>query len=149
MSSINDKGAQNKKDKKAIENAHDLGWFVNLSLTGNMSEVAWSHLMVHDDYKNIVDVYEGGYYYSQGVYRSEDVSCMDTHIPYFSAISRQSIVERILTYAGEEFTLSKFYANDKQGATTSAVKANAQMLRASMPTQYSPVMRGTAPELNE
>ncbi len=46
------------------------------------------------------------------MYRSEATSCMNNNIPYYSAISRQAIVERIMEIAGEEFTLEKFYAND-------------------------------------
>ena len=48
---------------------------------------------------------------------------MNNNIPYFSAISRQAIVEKIMEYAGEEFTLEKFYANDSDafGVTTKGV----------------------------
>lgn len=37
---------------------------------------------------------------------------MNHNIPYFSTISRQAIVERIKEYAGEEFSLEEFIAND-------------------------------------
>lgn len=45
---------------------------------------------------------------------------MNNYIPYFSAISRQAIVERIMLYAGEDFTLENFYAKDSDafGANT-------------------------------
>ena len=33
-------------------------------------------------------------------------------IPYYSAISRQAIVERIMDYAGEVFDINEFYAKD-------------------------------------
>jgi hypothetical protein len=77
-----------------------------------MDEVAWSHLIFHPKYSNIVDIYEGGYFHSRGIFRSEPVSCMNNNIPYYSAISRQEMVERIMRYAGEEFSLEEFYAND-------------------------------------
>lgn len=89
-----------------------LGWYRNLETTGDMDEVAWSHLIFHPKYANIVDMYEGGYYHSRGVYRSEPNSCMNNNIPYFSTISRQEAVERIMRYAGEEFDINEFYAND-------------------------------------
>lgn len=98
------------------------GWYRNLEFTGDMHEVGWSHLIFNPKYSDVVDVYEGGYMHSRGVFRSEPNSCMNNNIPYYSAISRQAIVERIMDYAGEEFTLEKFYANDKStpGAITKA-----------------------------
>lgn len=92
------------------------GWYDNLSLTGDMNEVPWSHLIFHPDYSDKVDMYEGGFYHARGVYRSERTSCMNNNIPYFSAISRQTIVERIMKYAGESFSQESFYAMDKQDA---------------------------------
>lgn len=93
-------------------NMKSLGWARNLELTGDMAQVGWTHLIYHPDYSDYVDVYEGGYFHSRGVFRSEATSCMNNNIPYFSAISRQAIVERIMDYAGETFTLQSFYEND-------------------------------------
>lgn len=88
------------------------GWYRNLELNGNMNEVGWSHFIFHPKYSDVVDVYEGGYFHTRGVYRSEPTSCMNNNIPYFSAISRQAIVERIMEYAGETFSLDDFIAKD-------------------------------------
>lgn len=88
------------------------GWYKNLEFTGDMHQVAWSHLIFNPSYSDKVDVYEGGYMHNRGVFRSEPTSCMNNNIPYYSAISRQAIVERILDYSGEGFTLEKFYAKD-------------------------------------
>lgn len=97
-----------------------LGWFENLSLTGKMHEVPWSHLIFDDRYSDIVDIYEGGYMHTRGVFRSEQNSCMNNDIPYYSTISRESIVKRIKRYAGETYSFEEFVANDKRdaGATT-------------------------------
>lgn len=92
------------------------GWYDNLALTGKMHEVPWSHLLFDDRYSDIVDVFEGGFMHNRGVWRSEQNSCMNNDIPYYSTISRESIVRRILTYAGEEYTFEKFVANDKRSA---------------------------------
>ena len=89
-----------------------LGWYKNLSMNGDMHQVPWAHLIYHPQYSGYVDLFEGGYMHSRGMYRSEATSCMNNNIPYYSAISRQAIVERIMEIAGEEFTLEKFYAND-------------------------------------
>lgn len=88
------------------------GWYKNLSMSGDATQVPWAHLIYHKKYSDYVDMYEGGYMHSRGVYRSEATSCMNNNIPYYSAISRQAIVERIMAIAGEEFTLDKFYEKD-------------------------------------
>ena len=62
--------------------------------------------------------------HSREIYRSEITSCMNNNIPYFSAISRQAIVERIKEYAGETFTLEDFYANDSFAVGTKAANSN-------------------------
>jgi len=89
-----------------------LGWFKNLSMSSDPKQVPWAHLIYNAHYSDYVDVFEGGYMHSRGMYRSEVTSCMNNNIPYYSAISRQAIVERIKTYAGETFTLEDFYAKD-------------------------------------
>ena len=95
-----------------------LGWYKNLSMSGDATQVPWAHLIYHKKYSDYVDMYEGGYMHSRGVYRSEATSCMNNNIPYYSAISRQAMVERIMAIAGEEFTLEKFYANDSDAFGT-------------------------------
>ena len=106
----------------AINQAKSLGWYDNLSLTGKMHEVPWSHLIFDNRYSNLVDIYEGGFMHSRGVFRSEQNSCMNNNVPYFNAISRESIVRRIKKYAGETFSFEEFVANDKTDAS-SAVSA--------------------------
>ena len=93
------------------------GWYRNVELTGDMNEVAWSHFIFHPKYSDQVDIYEGGYFHTRGVYRSEPTSCMNNNIPYYSAISRQTMVERIMEYAGETFDLDAFIAKDVTKAT--------------------------------
>ena len=89
-----------------------LGWYRNLESTGDMDQVGWSHFIFHPVYSNIVDVYEGGFYHSRGIFRSEPNSCMNNNIPYFSAISRQEAVERIMSYSGQQFDINAFYSKD-------------------------------------
>lgn len=100
----------------AINWAKSLGWYDNLSLTGKMHEVPWSHLIFDDRYSDIVDIYEGGFMHNRGVFRSEQNSCMNNNIPYYSTISRESIVKRIKYYAGETYSFEDFVANDKREA---------------------------------
>lgn len=88
------------------------GWFQNVSMSPNYNSVPWAHLVFHPKYSDKVDMFEGAYYHSRGIYRSEIESCMSSYIPYYSAISRQAIVERIMLYSGEHFNLEDFYAKD-------------------------------------
>lgn len=88
------------------------GWYKNLSMTADAKQVPWAHLIYHKNYSDKVDMYEGGYMHTRGVYRSEATSCMNNNIPYYSAISRQAIVERIKAYAGEVFDFDDFVAKD-------------------------------------
>ena len=128
----------------------ELGWYKNLSLNGNMEEVDWSHLIFHPKYANIVDIYEGGFFHTRGVYRSEPNSCMNNNIPYFSAISRQAIVERIMDYAGETFSLEDFYSKDVLTMTgvsgTTKAPAYGQGFLYGGGKQYAPVFMGESPD---
>ena len=106
----------------AINWAKSLGWYENLSLSGKMNEVPWSQLIFDEKYSDFVDIFEGGFMHNRGVYRSEQNSCMNNDIPYYSTISRMAIVKRIKQYAGETFTYEDFKANDvisSEGVTRS------------------------------
>lgn len=107
--------------KEKISEAQRKGWYQNISLTANMSEVPWAHLIFDERYSDIVDIFEGAYGYTRAVYRSESNSCMNYGIPYYNTISRQDIVKRILEYAGEEFTLEKFFEKDSRAWGGSSV----------------------------
>ena len=102
-----------------------IGWYDNLDITSKMHQVTWSHLIFDSRYSDLVDIYEGGYMHNRGVFRSEQNSCMNNDIPYYSTISRESIVRRIKRYAGEEFSFEDFVANDSReaGAATRAMDA--------------------------
>lgn len=133
-------------------NAKALGWFENLSLTGKMDNVPWSHLIFHEKYQQIVDIYEGGFMHNRGVYRSEHNSCMNNNIPYFSTISRETIVKRIKEIAGEEYRFEDFVANDILEAgsiETSSTKSNVPAILARPIHRNGPVYMGERPTLNK
>ena len=89
-----------------------LGFYDNISLSADMHQVPWSHMIFDPFYSNLVDVYEGALGHARGVYRSEKNSCMNNYIPYYSSISRESIVRRIFRYAGESFSYEVFKSKD-------------------------------------
>lgn len=139
---------------KPVRHAHSLGWYKNLSLTGNIYDVAWSHLIFDEKYQNTVDIYEGGYMHTRGCFRSEQNSCMNNNIPYFSAISRQAIVERIMEYAGEEFSFEEWKANDKGIYTSDSYRVSTRSattpnyVERSSGLQQPPKFMGEKPNLN-
>lgn len=128
------------------------GWYRNLELTGDMNEVGWSHIIFHPKYSNVVDIYEGGYFHTRGVYRSEPTSCMNNNIPYYSAISRQAMVERIMEYAGETFDLEDFISKD---VTTAGPTTKASPALVPIETfydngkQHAPVYMGDKPDFRK
>ncbi len=129
------------------------GWYRNLSESSDYNTVEWAHLFMHPDYANIVDMYEGGYYHSRGIFRSEATSCMNNNIPYYSAIQRQEMVERIMRYAGEEFSLQNFYDNDVRDASNNDFVTSAMPRRRGEGTvlapteQFAPKFMGDKPTL--
>jgi hypothetical protein len=102
------------------------GFYDNVSLTGSMYDVPWSHLIYDPQFSNTVDVYEGAYYHSRGVFRSEPTSCMHDNIPYYNAISRETMVKRIMEYAGEPYSFENFKQNDKETLPAVSTKADYQ-----------------------
>jgi len=115
-----------------------LGWFQNLSLTGKMHEVPWSHFIYDERYSDIVDIFEGGYMHSRGVFRSEQNSCMNNDIPYYSTISREAIVKRIKAYAGEEYSFEEFVKNDSREAGNASRWAAPQYMGTMKPAYQMP-----------
>ena len=129
--------------------AKSKGWYDNLSLTGKKSAVPWSHLLFNEKYSGFVDIFEGGFMHSRGVYRSESTSCMNNNIPYYSTISRESIVRRIMKYAGEEFSFEDFFAKDKVEnlPETASTRAFGFSVPSQTRHQQAPVFMGQRPPI--
>ena len=100
------------------------GFYQNVSLSGSMKDVPWSHMIYDPQYSNTVDVYEGAFFHTRGVFRSEPTSCMNNNIPYYNAISREEMVKRIKLYAGEEYSFEDFKANDKEALPSVTTKSD-------------------------
>lgn len=94
-----------------IKEWQELGFYLNLDFTDNISDVLWSDLIGKDKYE-AVGVYEGGYEYRYGVWRCEENSCMNNNIPYYNAQSRKCIVQRIMSLSGFEFSIDDFMCRD-------------------------------------
>ena len=97
-----------------IMQMHNLGWGENVSLEGKYNSVPWKHLINDNRFNDIVAIYEGGYFHLRGVYRSEQNSCMNNNVPYYSTWSRELIVKRIKMLAGENYNFEDFVTNDSR-----------------------------------
>jgi len=89
----------------------DRGFYINLDFTDDEEEVLWSGFIGREGYE-MVGLYEGGYEYQYGVWRSEDNSCMNNNIPYFNAQSRWAIYSRMMNLSGQEPDFEEFVGND-------------------------------------
>lgn len=132
-----------------LQDFQSLGWFQNLSLSGKMGDVPWRDFIFHEKYSNFVDIFEGGFMHSRGVYRSEQNSCMNNDIPYYSTISRYEIYKRIMEYAGQSWSLEDFIENDVvEAVSTSSTKSGVwdEGHTAAM-NSHEPIFMGERPQL--
>lgn len=103
----------------------------SMNLTLNKSNPQWSMMIpsvqgaVENGKFPYVGTYEGGEVYANGIWRSEDISCMTDNRAYFSAWQRYLIVQRIFSIVGETFNYEVFLANDRQYAEIQGGQANA------------------------
>lgn len=138
---------------ETIEEMKSYGFYENVSLSGNFHDVPWSHMIFDPQYSNTVDVYEGAYKHTRGVFRSEPTSCMNNNIPYYNAISREAIVKRIKAYAGEEYSFEDFKANDKESLPSVTTKgwmwSEENMNTSSRFDQMPPKFMGEKPTFNK
>lgn len=91
---------------------HRRGHSLNIDATGDPKTVCWSHFIGRAGYDE-VRTFEGGGGYPEGVWRPEaGPTCMQDNRPYFNAPSREQIVRRIKTLAGETFDFEEFVRQD-------------------------------------
>lgn len=111
---------------KELNTMKSHGFYSNISLNGGMHDVPWAHLIYDSQFSGTVDVYEGAFFHTRGVFRSEPTSCMHNNIPYYNAISREAIVKRVMDYAGGTYSFDKFKENDRESLPSSSTKAAEQ-----------------------
>ena len=129
------------------------GFYDNLSLSGDMNKVPWSHMIFDPQFSGTVDIYEGGFFHTRGVFRSEQNSCMNNNVPYFSAISREAIVKRIMEYAGLTYSYDTFKANDIPLAEEQTTAMSSTRSQQSVPYaakgQSAPIFMGEKPNFKK
>jgi len=95
---------------------------LNLDVTNDLSAIKWKHFVNRNGYND--NAYEGGYYFAKGVWRPTEESIMRSYkIMEFNAISRETIVKKIIANAGETYNLQEFLARDVPPAGLRSVSA--------------------------
>jgi len=92
-------------------NWQDLGFYKNVDLTNNLTEILWKNFVGLSAY-SYVGAFEGAYLYSTGVWRPEEASCMINNIKYYNAPSREMIVKRIMSRSGGTYSFTDFQTKD-------------------------------------
>ena len=135
----------------AINVMKSYGFYTNITLTGSMQEVPWAHMIYDPQYSNVVDVYEGAFMHTRGVFRSEATSCMNNNIAYYNAISREAMVKRIMQYAGEPYSYEAFKAKDVESLPSTATRAwdGVSAGSSSQFDQRPPKFMGEKPQFNK
>jgi hypothetical protein len=99
--------------------AHRMGIFLNVDLTNDPARILWNHFYGLTNY-SYVNAFEGGFLYSQGVWRPELTSLMSNNIKYINAPGREIIVKRIMNLAGNNYSFTDFQAHDVMELPTRA-----------------------------
>lgn len=104
-------GSISPSEENLLRQAWEAGRLLNVDLTRDPGQIRWSHFIGRQGYVR-PGVHEGAYGYKSNIYRSEETSSMVNGIKYFNAISRELIVKRILSIAGETYSFDKFLEKD-------------------------------------
>lgn len=107
------------ENKQKLRSFADAGFYSNVDLTGDSTKVKWKHFILRPGYAR-VGTFQGGFYYSLGVWRPEFSSCMVYNEPYYNAPSREAIVKRIMTMAGIQYSLEAFIEKDIEKSPSQA-----------------------------
>ncbi len=104
------------------------GWYKNLDFTSDPEQVRWAKFLTREEYAGEgLGVYEGGYGYGYGVWRSSETSIMNGDLAAgFNAPSREAIYYRIhkLAYGADwEYDFEEFVTYDEINRTAATASA--------------------------
>ena len=106
------------------------GWYKNIDITSDLEQVRWAKFINDERYADEgLGVYEGGWGYDYGVWRSSETSIMNGDLAAgFNAPSREAIYYRIhkLTDGADwEYDFEEFVTYDEINRTAAASAASA------------------------
>ena len=104
------------------------GWYKNIDFTSDPEQVRWAKFLTREEYAGEgLSVYEGGYGYGYGVWRSSETSIMSGDLAAgFNAPSREAIYYRIhkLAYGADwEYDFEEFVTYDEINRTAATASA--------------------------
>ena len=80
-----------------LKELHRYGWMQNVDVTSAPEHIGWSLFIGDSRFDDeAVGVYEGGYTYTSGVYRSTEESMMRSNHSPFNAASRKILYDRVM-----------------------------------------------------
>ena len=103
--------------------SHTIGVFMNVDLNNLANKTLWGHFIGLPKY-SYVNAFQGGFLYSLGVWRPEDISLMTSNIHYINAPGREIIVKRIMSIAGQTYSFDDFQARDVMELSTATKAAS-------------------------
>jgi hypothetical protein len=109
-------GSATDADIKALKDKQkELGWFLNVDSEKDSTKVLWTTFIYDTEFANEkIGIYEGGYTFYKGVYRSSEESMMRSNNAPFNAPSRQVIYNKVMKLGlGKTATYEEFTAFDK------------------------------------
>ena len=100
--SSNGTAPQSLRDK--LLSFQEIGWMMNISATGDPELVPWSRFLKDSRYTNdgngfALGVLEGGYTYTNGIWKPTEDSMMGSNQDGFNAPSREAIYKRVMSMA--------------------------------------------------
>ncbi len=97
-------------ERLRIEGYMEYGFGANITFESR-NNAPWAKYYSLPGYE-AVGYYEGSYQYQYGIWRCEELSCMDNLYDYFAASSREAIYSKIMRLAGEEYDFDTFLEYD-------------------------------------
>ncbi len=97
-------------EKSDILESMSYGFGANLTFNSRQT-AHWAKYYNLPGYE-MVGYFEGGLKYQYGVWRSEEFSCMDNNVPYFTAPSREKLYSRVMERSGIPFDFDEYLEYD-------------------------------------
>lgn len=94
--------------KYPVEDAKSAG---NVDLTNNKSTIKWAHFIGLNGY-DIVGIFEGGYYRSKGVYRSQNSCMMKSLGSPYCHVCRELITKNVIKILNKNYDFNEFLIHD-------------------------------------
>ena len=86
--------------REVLKDSHSKGWWLNVDITNNLSEILWSKFIVDERYANEkLGAYEGAFLCAKNIYRATENSIMVANTGGFNAQQREVIYKRIMKLA--------------------------------------------------